>query len=130
MAQDTRVRDLQGRSHAFCCVERRVCPCLLFSLTTTNSYSYEFKNKRVGVIGGGSSSIQIVPNLQKVEGVQMTCFVRSRTWIANPFGDSEFHSRNSHSVRPLIINSGNDEAGIGAQRNRKYEILSLHTELR
>ncbi|KAI9048091.1 hypothetical protein LZ554_007887 [Drepanopeziza brunnea f. sp. 'monogermtubi'] len=49
--------------------------------------SYDFKNKKVGVIGGGSSSIQIVPILQKVEGVQMSCFVRSRTWISNPFGD-------------------------------------------
>ncbi|CZR54180.1 related to monooxigenase [Phialocephala subalpina] len=49
---------------------------------------YDFQNKRVGVIGGGSSSIQIVPNLQKVEGVQLSCFVRSRTWISNPFGDS------------------------------------------
>ncbi|KUJ11162.1 flavin-binding monooxygenase [Mollisia scopiformis] len=49
---------------------------------------YDFKNKRVGVIGGGSSSIQIVPNLQKVEGIQLSCFVRSRTWISNPFGDS------------------------------------------
>jgi len=39
------------------------------------------------VIGGGSSSIQIVPNLQKIEGVKMTCFVRSRTWISNSFGD-------------------------------------------
>ncbi|KAG4429161.1 hypothetical protein IFR05_015361 [Cadophora sp. M221] len=48
---------------------------------------YDFKNKRVGVIGGGSSSIQIVPSLQKVEGVKMSCFVRSRTWISNPFGD-------------------------------------------
>ncbi len=39
------------------------------------------------MIGGGSSSIQIVPNLQKIEGVKMTCFVRSRTWISNSFGD-------------------------------------------
>jgi cation diffusion facilitator CzcD-associated flavoprotein CzcO len=56
--------------------------------TGANSGSYDFKNKKVGVIGGGSSSIQIVPNLQKVEGVKLTCFVRSRTWISNPFGDS------------------------------------------
>jgi len=51
---------------------------------------YDFRNKRVGVIGGGSSSIQIVPNLQKIEGTQLTCFVRSRTWISNPFGDRRF----------------------------------------
>jgi len=49
---------------------------------------YDFKNKRVGVIGGGSSSIQIVPALQKVDGTKLTCFVRSKTWISNPFGDS------------------------------------------
>ncbi|KAF4633247.1 hypothetical protein G7Y89_g4870 [Cudoniella acicularis] len=49
---------------------------------------YDFKNKRVGVIGGGSSSIQIVPNLRKIEGVQMICFVRSKTWISPTFGDS------------------------------------------
>lgn len=55
----------------------------------TNYCRYDFKNKRIGVIGGGSSSIQIVPNLQKIEGVKMTCFVRSRTWIASPFGDGE-----------------------------------------
>lgn len=48
---------------------------------------YDFKNKRIGIIGGGSSSIQIVPSLQKTEGAQLTCFVRSRTWISNPFGD-------------------------------------------
>ncbi|TVY37182.1 putative sterigmatocystin biosynthesis monooxygenase [Lachnellula occidentalis] len=50
--------------------------------------NYDFKNKRIGVIGGGSSAIQIVPNLQKVEGTQLACFVRSRTWISNPFGDA------------------------------------------
>ncbi|KAI0525603.1 flavin-binding monooxygenase [Xylaria bambusicola] len=48
---------------------------------------YDFKNKRIGVIGNGSSAIQIVPSLQKVEGTQLSCFVRSKTWITNPFGD-------------------------------------------
>lgn len=50
---------------------------------------YDFRNKRVGVIGNGSSSIQIVPSLQPVEGVSMTVFMRSPTWISsNAFGDS------------------------------------------
>jgi len=49
--------------------------------------SYDFKNKKIGVIGGGSSSVQIVPILQKVEGAQLSCFVRSKMWISNPFGD-------------------------------------------
>lgn len=48
---------------------------------------YDFSNKRVGVIGGGSSAIQIIPNLQKLPGAQLSCFIRSKTWISPPFGD-------------------------------------------
>ncbi|KAF5707179.1 monooxygenase [Fusarium mundagurra] len=48
---------------------------------------YDFKNKNIGLIGGGSSSIQIVPELQKVEGAKLNCFVRSKVWISNRFGD-------------------------------------------
>ncbi|KAI0835701.1 flavin-binding monooxygenase [Hypoxylon sp. FL0890] len=50
--------------------------------------NYDFKNKRIGIIGNGSSAIQIVPSLQKVEGTQLSCFVRSKTWIINLFGDT------------------------------------------
>jgi cation diffusion facilitator CzcD-associated flavoprotein CzcO len=52
------------------------------------SSSYNFENKRIGVIGGGSSAIQIIPALQKTKGATLDCFVRSRTWISRPFGDS------------------------------------------
>ncbi|KAK6073843.1 hypothetical protein SCUP515_06765 [Seiridium cupressi] len=48
---------------------------------------YAFKDKRIGVIGNGSSAIQIVPSLQRIEGTRLSCFVRSKTWITNPFGD-------------------------------------------
>ncbi|PVH68350.1 FAD/NAD(P)-binding domain-containing protein [Cadophora sp. DSE1049] len=48
---------------------------------------YDFCGKKIGVIGGGSSAIQIVPELQKRDRTHISCFVRSRTWISNPFGD-------------------------------------------
>ncbi|KAL0258800.1 hypothetical protein SLS55_006304 [Diplodia seriata] len=47
---------------------------------------YDFTNKRVGVIGSGSSAIQIIPRLQKLPGTQLSCFIRSKTWISPPFG--------------------------------------------
>ena len=50
--------------------------------------SYDFRNKKIGVIGNGSSAIQIVPILKKLEGVTMTCFMRSPTWISAAFGDA------------------------------------------
>ncbi|KAF2675952.1 FAD/NAD(P)-binding domain-containing protein [Lentithecium fluviatile CBS 122367] len=48
--------------------------------------SYDFTNKRVGVIGSGSSAIQIVPSLQRIAGTHVSTFVRSKTWISPPFG--------------------------------------------
>ncbi|CAN8095980.1 unnamed protein product [Discula destructiva] len=48
---------------------------------------YDFRSKKIGVIGSGSSSIQIVPNLQKVEGAKLNVVVRSKVWITNRFGD-------------------------------------------
>ncbi|KAF9776769.1 hypothetical protein IL306_005005 [Fusarium sp. DS 682] len=50
--------------------------------------SYDASNKKIGVIGNGSSGIQIVPSLQRVEGTQLWCFARSPTWITPGFGDS------------------------------------------
>ncbi|KAL1648869.1 hypothetical protein SLS58_002049 [Diplodia intermedia] len=47
---------------------------------------YDFTNKRVGVIGAGSSAIQIIPRLQNLPGTQLSCFIRSKTWISPPFG--------------------------------------------
>lgn len=38
------------------------------------------------MIGSGSSSIQIVPSLQRISGTQVSTFVRSKTWISPPFG--------------------------------------------
>jgi cation diffusion facilitator CzcD-associated flavoprotein CzcO len=42
----------------------------------------------VGVIGSGSSAIQIIPNLQKVSGANLSCFIRSKTWISPPYGQA------------------------------------------
>ncbi|KAG7412186.1 FAD-binding monooxygenase moxY [Fusarium oxysporum f. sp. rapae] len=50
--------------------------------------SYDLKNKRVGVIGNGSSAIQIVPAIQPLEGIKVSCFARSPTWIIPAFGDT------------------------------------------
>ncbi|KAL7906991.1 hypothetical protein GGI35DRAFT_482357 [Trichoderma velutinum] len=47
--------------------------------------SYSFKGKTIGVIGSGSSAIQIVPQLQK-EVKSLISFHRSPTWITPEIG--------------------------------------------
>ncbi|KAF2708487.1 hypothetical protein K504DRAFT_477829 [Pleomassaria siparia CBS 279.74] len=51
---------------------------------------YDFQNKRIAVIGSGSSSIQIVPGLQRIAGTHTTVFARSKTWISPSFGQQLF----------------------------------------
>lgn len=77
----------------------------------------DFKNKNIGVIGNGSSAIQIVPQLQKIEGTQLSCFVRSKTWITNPFGDGK--TCHLESTSPCIgcltqVSSGHAKTRIGS----------------
>lgn len=49
------------------------------------NHDVDFKGKTVGVIGTGSTSIQIVPELQKV-CKQVQVYMRSPTWVSPPFG--------------------------------------------
>lgn len=59
-----------------------------FSADTSPCTSYDFTSKRIGIIGSGSSAIQIIPSLQRLPSTQLSCFIRSRTWISPPFGQS------------------------------------------
>ena len=48
-------------------------------------HNVDFTDKTVGVIGTGSTSVQIVPQLQKV-CKKVEVYMRSSTWISPPFG--------------------------------------------
>ncbi|KAM0266699.1 hypothetical protein ACHAPA_006621 [Fusarium lateritium] len=59
--------------------------------------SVSLQGKRIGVIGGGSSAVQIVPNLQPVVG-HMTCFLRSAAWVTGGFGQ-RFAGKNGSNYK-------------------------------
>jgi hypothetical protein len=48
-------------------------------------HGVDLDNKTIGVIGTGSTSVQIVPQLQKI-AKQVQVYMRSPTWISPPFG--------------------------------------------
>ena len=75
--------------------------------------SYDFTNKRIGIIGSGSSAIQIVPKLQKVPGAQLKCFMRSRTWISPPFGQ--------RVADEFLLNSGDDSMTMPPEMIEKFK---------
>lgn len=44
-------------------------------------HSYDYSNKRIAVIGNGSSGIQIVPQMAKLPGTEVMNFIRSPAWV-------------------------------------------------
>jgi cation diffusion facilitator CzcD-associated flavoprotein CzcO len=80
-------------------------------------HTVDFDNKTVGVIGTGSTSVQIVPQLQKIcKEVQV--FMRSPTWISPPFG-----SGNSAFLMIVLVS---DQAfrSACAGANQRYKALA------
>lgn len=52
------------------------------------NHDVDVTNKRIGLIGTGSTSVQILPQLQRV-AKKVNVFMRSPTWISPPFGGCE-----------------------------------------
>ncbi len=44
-------------------------------------HSYDFRNKRIAVIGNGSSGVQILPELAKLEGTKIVNYIQGPAWI-------------------------------------------------
>jgi cation diffusion facilitator CzcD-associated flavoprotein CzcO len=46
--------------------------------------AFDLKDKKVAVIGAGSSAAQVVPSIEPL-AKEMYCFIRSPTWITAGF---------------------------------------------
>lgn len=55
------------------------------SATWNKTPTSEFKGLRVALVGAGSSSLQILPEIQK-QAAHVDQYIRSETWVVTPFG--------------------------------------------
>ena len=51
-------------------------------------HSFDYSGKRLGIIGNGSSAIQILPQLAKLPGTQIVNFQKGATWITQSLGEA------------------------------------------
>ncbi|TKA78566.1 hypothetical protein B0A49_01776 [Cryomyces minteri] len=51
-------------------------------------HNFDYANKKIGIIGNGSSGIQILPQMAKLEGTDVTSFQREPTWITPSLGST------------------------------------------
>ena len=52
------------------------------------NHEVDLSNKTIGIIGTGSTSVQILPQLQQI-AKKVKVFMRSPTWISPPFARGE-----------------------------------------
>jgi cation diffusion facilitator CzcD-associated flavoprotein CzcO len=63
-------------------------------------HAYEYSHKRIAVIGNGSSGIQILPEMAKLEGSKVISFQRSPTWIFSRHAPAKLLGRDDPDPNP------------------------------
>ncbi len=72
-------------------------------------HNYDYSNKRIAVIGNGSSGIQIVPQMAKLPGTDVTNFIRGPTWVTYRVSPSVHLGRPSDEPNPSYLESEKKE---------------------
>jgi cation diffusion facilitator CzcD-associated flavoprotein CzcO len=64
-------------------------------------HTFDYSNKRIGLIGNGSSAIQILPEISKLPGTKVTCFQRAPTWILSRHTPAKLVGSDDPSYNPI-----------------------------
>ena len=64
-------------------------------------HSFDYSNKRIGLIGNGSSAIQILPEVAALPGTKVTCFQRTPTWVVSRHTPAKLVGSDDPSTNPI-----------------------------
>ena len=65
------------------------------------NHDFDYSNKRVGLIGNGSSAIQILPEVSKLPGTKVQCFQRGPTWVVSRHTPAKLVGSDDQSYNPV-----------------------------
>ena len=89
-------------------------------------HGVDLDNKVIGVIGNGSTAVQIVPQLQKI-AKEVQVYMRSSTWISPPFGGGALTS----VQKGADVDPGHRQYEFTAEDKRKFkENPEFHLQFR
>jgi cation diffusion facilitator CzcD-associated flavoprotein CzcO len=64
-------------------------------------HSYDYSGKRIGIIGNGSSGIQILPAMAALPGTEITSFQRGPTWVFSRMTPGSLVGSDDPSYNPV-----------------------------
>lgn len=97
---------------------------------------YDLSGKTVAVIGGGSSAVQIIPNIQPIVG-KMYAFLRSPVWVTTGFGAKHAGpgGTNFQYSTEQLDKFDKDEAALGSygrevegELNKRFNLMHLNSK--
>ncbi|OAG39283.1 hypothetical protein AYO21_06487 [Fonsecaea monophora] len=89
-------------------------------------HDYDYSNKRIALIGNGSSGIQILPSLAKTEGTDVTSFQRGPTWVISRMSPSMLLGRNETDPNPVYTEEQKRQFETDPVYHNKYRKELIH----
>lgn len=83
-------------------------------------HNYDYSNKRIAVIGNGSSGIQIVPQMAKLPGTDVQNFIRGPAWVYYRAPPSAHLGREDNDPNPAY----------SEEEKKRFQDPELHLEHR
>ncbi|GAM38806.1 hypothetical protein TCE0_033r09844 [Talaromyces pinophilus] len=63
-------------------------------------HGHDYSNKRIAIIGNGSSGIQILPQIAQLEGTHVTSFQRGPTWVVSTMSPASLLGKDDSANNP------------------------------
>lgn len=82
-------------------------------------HAYDYKGKRIGIIGNGSSGIQILPQLAKLKDTSIVSFQKGPTWISASLGEALGVTK-SDPPQPNMKKVDESDSDVGSNFNPRY----------
>jgi cation diffusion facilitator CzcD-associated flavoprotein CzcO len=88
-------------------------------------HDYDYSNKRIAVIGNGSSGIQIVPQMTKLPGTTVKNFIRGPAWVYYRVPPSKHLGRETNDPNPEYLETEKEKFRDPVQ-HREYRKGIIH----
>ncbi|RFU28543.1 hypothetical protein B7463_g7793, partial [Scytalidium lignicola] len=89
-------------------------------------HDFDYSNKRIALIGNGSSGIQVLPQLAKTAGTDVTSFQRGPTWVISRMSPSMLLGRNETDPNPVYTEEDKRRFRTDPKYHNKYRKELVH----
>lgn len=84
---------------------------------------FDYSHRRIALIGNGSSGIQILPEMAKLPGVEVTSFQRGSTWVVSRMTPAKLLGKDDPSFNPAYSEEDKKRFREHPEELKKYRKL-------